>query len=133
MIVDDYSRYTWIFFLTLKSETLKAFKKFSKVIQNEKYLKIKVLRSDHGSEFQNKSFETFSEENRISHDFSTLRTPQQNGVVERKNKSLKELGRTKLNESDVPQYFWVDVVSASCYVLNRLLKIYFKSHPLRTF
>ena len=51
VIVDDYSRYTWTFFLTLKSEAFKAFKKFAKVIQNEKDLKIKVLRSDDGGEF----------------------------------------------------------------------------------
>jgi len=91
VIVDDYSRYTWTFFLTLKSEAFKACKKFTKVIQNEKDLKIKVFRSDHAGEFQNELFEIFFEENRIMHNFSALRTPQQNGVVERKNRSLKDL------------------------------------------
>ena len=100
---------------------LKALKKFAKVIQNKKDLKIKVLRSDHGGEFQNELFENFCEENRIMHNFSAPRTTQQNGLVERKNRSLEELARTMLNEYDVPKYFWADAVSTACYVLNRIL------------
>jgi len=57
----------------------------------------------------------------IKHNFSTSRTPQQNGFVERKNQSLKELARTMLNETELPKYFWVNVVSTTCYVLNRVL------------
>ena len=66
-------------------------------------------------------FEKFCEENGIMHNFSAPRTPQQNGVVERKNRSLEELARTMLNEYEVPKYFWVDVVSTTSYVLNRML------------
>ena len=121
VIVDDYSRYTWTFFLTMKSEAFKVFRKFAKQIQNEKDLRIKVLRSDHGGEFQNEKFENYCEENGILHNFSAPRTPQQNGVVERKNRSLEELARTMLNESNVPKYFWADAVSTACYVLNRML------------
>jgi len=55
------------------------------------------------------------------HNFSAPRTPQQNGVVERKNRSLEELARTMLSESSLPKYFWADVVSTSCYVMNRVL------------
>jgi len=121
VIVDDYSRFTWTFFLTLKSEAFKAFKKFAKLVQNEKDLKIKTIRSDHGREFQNESFENFCDENGILHNFSAPRTPQQNGVVERKNRSLEELARTMLNKHNVPKYFWVDAVSTACYVLNRML------------
>jgi len=121
VIDDDYSRYTWTFFLTLKSEAFKAFKNFAKAVQNEKDLNIKVLRSDHGGEFQNELFENFCEENGIMHNFSAPRTPQQNEVVERKNRSLEELARTMLNEYDVPKYFWADAVSTACYVLKRML------------
>ena len=63
---------------------LKHLKKFAKLVQNEKDLKIKILRSDHGGEFKNESFEKFCDENGILHNFFTPRTPQQNGVVERK-------------------------------------------------
>jgi len=71
--VDDYFRFTWTFFLTLKSEAFKAFKKFAKLVQNEKDLKNKILRSDHGEEFQNESFENFCDENGILHNFSAPR------------------------------------------------------------
>ena len=57
----------------------------------------------------------------ILHNFSAPRTPQQSGVVERKNRSLEELARTMLNEYNVPMYFWADAVSTACYVLNRML------------
>ena len=93
----------------------------AKVIQNEKDLKIKTLRSDLEGEFQNEGFETFCEENEISHNFSDLRTPQQNGVVEKKNRSLEELVRTMLNKTNLPKYFWVGVVSTTCYALNSVL------------
>ena len=79
------------------------------------------MRSDHGGEFQNELFEKFCEENGIMHNFSAPRTPQQNGVVERKNRSLEELARTMLNEYKVPKYCWADAVSTTCYVLNRML------------
>jgi len=67
------------------------------------------------------SFEIFFNKHGIQHNFSTPRTPQQNGVVERKNHSLEELARTLLNDSKLPKYFWADVVNTACYVLNRTL------------
>jgi len=82
---------------------------------------VKYIRSDHGGEFQNAKFERFCEKHGISHSFSAPRTPQQNGVVKRKNRSLEELARTMLNESKLPKYFWADVVYTATYVLNRTL------------
>lgn len=121
VIVDDYSRYTWTLFLANKYDAFKAFKKFAKLVQNEKSLKIASIRSDHGGEFQNASFDEFCDDQGISHNFSAPRTPQQNGVVERKNRSLEELARTMLNETNLPKYFWADAVSTACYVSNRVL------------
>ena len=83
-LVDDYSHFTWTFFISCKSDTFSVFRKFAKIVQNEKDLKIKSIRSDHGGEFQNESFEKFCENHGISHNFSAPRTPQQNGVVEKK-------------------------------------------------
>ena len=120
VIVDDFSRYTWTFFLVQKSDAFKAFKKYAKQIQNEKSLTIASIRSDHGGEFQNALFEEFYGEHGISHNFSTPRTPQQNGVVERKNRSLVELARTMLSDSNLPKYFWADAVSTTCFVSNRV-------------
>ncbi|CAJ2637485.1 unnamed protein product [Trifolium pratense] len=121
VIVDDFSRYTWTLFLVQKSDAFKAFKKFAKQIQNEKSLKITSIRSDHGGEFQNAFFEEFCEEHGIFLNFSAPRTPQQNGVVERKNRSLIELARTMLSDSNLPKYFWADAVSTACYVSNRVI------------
>ena len=84
VIVDDYSRFTWVYFLAHKDEALHTFIKHCKKIQNEKGLTLVNIRSDHGGEFENHSFELFCNENGYSHNFSAPRTPQQNGVVERK-------------------------------------------------
>jgi len=105
VIVDDYSRFTWTLFLKTKNEAFDDFHKLAKIIQNEKGLIIFSLRSDHGGEFKNESFEKFCQENGIHHNFSAPITPQHNGVVERKNRFLEEVARTLLNETKLPKYF----------------------------
>lgn len=105
VIVDDFSRFTWVLFLKHKDESFEAFQNFCKRVQNEKGSNIITVRSDHGGEFENASFKTFFDENGIKHNFSCARTPQQNGVVERKNRTLQEMARTMLNESNVENYF----------------------------
>jgi Integrase core domain. len=119
VIVDDFSRYTWVFFLTHKNETFHVFTKFCKQVQNEKGYTITCIRSDRGREFDNSLVEDFCDENGFMHNFSAPRTPQSNGVVERKNRSLQEMARTMLNEHPLPEYFWGEAVNTSCYVINR--------------
>ena len=80
-----------------------------------------TIRSDHGGEFENDLFDKFCEKYGINHNFSAPRTPQQNGVVERKNRILEELGRTMINEHHLLKYFWADAINTTCYVLNRVL------------
>ncbi len=121
VIVDDFSRFTWVFFLTHKSDTHPIFAKFCRKIQNEKGCNIVFVRSDRGREFDNKDVELFCDENGFEHNFSAPRTPQQNGVVERKNRSLQEMARTMLNEHNLPEYFWAEAVNTSCYVINRTI------------
>jgi len=121
VIVDDYSCFTWTLFIATKDEAYQAFKRFAKVIQNEKNCGISSIKSDHGGEFQNEKFDKFYRKSEIKHNFSTPRTSQHNGVVERKNWYLEELARTLLNEIGLSKYFWADVVSTTCYVLNRVL------------
>lgn len=117
-----------------KNDAFKAFKKYATQVQNEKSLKIVSIRSDHGGEFQNSSFENFCEENGIHHNFSAPQTPQQNGVVERKNQSLIELARTMLSESNLPKYFWADAVNTACYVSNRVnIRPILKKNPYELF
>ena len=79
-------------------------------------LKILKVRSDHGGEFENEPFEIFCEKHGIIHEFSSPRTPQQNGVVERKNRSLHEMARTMLHENNMANFFWAEAVNTACYV-----------------
>jgi hypothetical protein len=121
VIIDDYSRYTWVLFLAHKKEAHKAFVKHCRRIQNEKGYTINNVRSDRGREFDNQDIELYCDQNGFGHNFSAPRTPQQNGVVERKNRSLQEMSRTMLNEHNLPQYFWVEAVNTACYVINRTI------------
>ena len=88
VIVDDYFRFTWVIFLTSKNEMFKQFEIFCKKVQKDKGICILKIRSDHGGEFENEHFKYLCEENDREHNFSCARTLQQNGVVERKNRSL---------------------------------------------
>ena len=99
MIVDDYSRYTWTRFLRSKVETPEELVVFFKMIQTKLNQVIVGIRSDHGTEFENSKLDQFCMENGISHNFSAPRTPQQNGVVERKNKTMVNIARTMIIES----------------------------------
>ena len=103
--MDLFSRFTWIIFLVHKDEACKAFKVFSKGVQNEKDFCISPVRSYHSGVFENYVFEKICNQNVISHNFFSLRTPQQNGIVERKNISLQEMARTMLLESGLLKDF----------------------------
>ena len=105
VIVDDFSRYTWVLFLSQKNEAFNEFSKFCNKVQNKKGFAITYIRSDHGKEFENVNFKDYCNEHRIDHNFLSLKTPQQNGVVERKNRTLQEMARTLLNENNLPKYF----------------------------
>ncbi|GJY57295.1 retrovirus-related pol polyprotein from transposon TNT 1-94 [Tanacetum coccineum] len=103
VIVDDYSRYTWTRFLRTKNEAFDQFKIFSRKIQNQLGCQIVSIRMDHDREFVNEvQFGEFCNANGITHNFSAQRTPQSNGVVERKNRILQEMSRTMLNEQSLP-------------------------------
>ena len=111
VIVDDYSQFTWVFFLRHKNGAFHTFASYSKRVQNEKGYTITSIRSDRGGEFSCEPFESYCEEHGILHNFSAPRTPQQNGVVKRKNKILQEMTRTMLNENGLPKYFWAEAVN----------------------
>jgi transposase InsO family protein len=121
VIVDDFSRFTWVFFLQDKSKTQGTLKRFLRRAQNEFELKVKKIRSDNGSEFKNLQVEEFLEEEGIKHEFSAPYTPQQNGVVERKNRTLiGDMARTMLGEYKTPERFWSEAVNTACHAINQL-------------
>jgi transposase InsO family protein len=120
VIVDDYSRFTWVFFLQEKSQTQETLKGFLRRAQNEFGLRIKKIRSDNGTEFKNSQIEDFLEDEGIKHEFSSPYTPQQNGVVERKNRTLLDMARTMLDEYKTLDRFWAEAINTACYSINQL-------------
>ena len=97
------------------------FSNFCTQIQLENELKILKVRSDHDGGFENEPFETLCEKYEIIPEFSSHRTPQQNGVVERKNRSLQEMTRTMIHENNLAKHFWAETVNTTtCYVHNRI-------------
>ncbi|GJS45447.1 retrovirus-related pol polyprotein from transposon TNT 1-94 [Tanacetum coccineum] len=116
---DDYSRFTWVFFLTTKDETSEVLKKFFKEIENLVDKKVKIIRSYNGTEFKNKVMDDFCREKGIKREYSIARTLQQNGMAERRNKTLIEAARTMLADSKLPTTFWAEAVSTACYVHNK--------------
>jgi transposase InsO family protein len=120
VIVDDYSRFTWVFFLQEKSQTQETLKRFLRWAQNEFGLRIKKIRSDNGTDFKNSQIEGFLEEEGIKHEFSSPYTPQQNGVMERKNRTLLDITRTILDGYKTLDWFWVEAINTACYSINQL-------------
>ncbi|GJV29888.1 putative ribonuclease H-like domain-containing protein [Tanacetum coccineum] len=126
VVTDDFSRFSWVFFLATKDENPEILKNFITGIKNQIDHKVKTIRCDNGTEFKNRIMNEFCEMKGIRREFSVARTPQQNGVAERKNRTLIEASRTMLADSKLPTTFWAEVVNTACYVQNMLLVI--KSH-----
>ena len=92
-------------------------------LKNEKSInigKIIRIRSDHGKEFENSIFSNFCNKHGIAHEFSAPKTPQQNGVVERKNRTLQEMARVILNSKKLSSRLWAEVVNTACYTINKV-------------
>ncbi|KAK1684429.1 hypothetical protein QYE76_045277 [Lolium multiflorum] len=120
VIVDDYSRYSWVFLLKSKDETHREFITFAKKAQRMYESEIKAIRTDNGTEFKNYSMQEFVDDEGIKHEFSAPYTPQQNGVVERKNRTIIEMARTMLSEFNSPHNFWGEAISTAVHYSNRL-------------
>jgi transposase InsO family protein len=119
VIIDDYSHFTWVFFLQDKSENQEVLKKFLKRAQKEFDAKVKRIRSDNGIEFKNTQVKNYLDEEGIKHEFSTPYT-QQNGVAKRKNGTLIEMTRTMLDKYKTSDRFWVETVNTACHATNRI-------------
>ncbi|GJT95946.1 putative ribonuclease H-like domain-containing protein [Tanacetum coccineum] len=123
VVTDDFSRFSWVFFLATKDETSGILKAFITGIENQINHRVKIIRCDNGTKFKNKEMNQFCEMKGIKREFSVARTPQQNGVAERKNRTLIEAARTMLADSKLPTTFWAEAVNTACYVQNRVLVI----------
>jgi transposase InsO family protein len=118
--IDDYSRKTWIYFLKSKDEVFSKFKEFKALIENLSERKIKILRSDNGGEYTSKEFVNFCRDVGIKRELTTPYNPQQNGVAERKNRTIMEVVKTMIHDQDLPMCLWAKVAMAAVYVQNRL-------------
>nr|GEU79119.1 hypothetical protein [Tanacetum cinerariifolium] len=121
VIVDDYSRFTWVEFLRSKDETPKVIIKFIQQIQVGLNKTVRYVRTDNGTEFVNHTLTEYYERIGIFHQKTVPRTPQQNGVVERRNRTLVEATRTMLIFSKASMFLWEEVVATACYTQNRSL------------
>ncbi|KAI3697946.1 hypothetical protein L6452_31052 [Arctium lappa] len=131
VIMDDYSRYTWVKFLRSKDETPEVLITFLKTTHVNLQKPVKLLRTDNGIEFKNRTVEEYLKSVGISHQYSVARTPKQNVVVERRNRTLVEVARTMLSQSDLPLSLRVEAISTACYTQNRsMIHRIFQKTPL---
>nr|GFA21298.1 hypothetical protein [Tanacetum cinerariifolium] len=118
VVVDDYSRYTWVFFLYSKDEASNVIIYFIKKTQVNLQLQVQHVRTDNGTEFKNKTLAKFFNEVGIPQQFSAVRTPQQNGFVERRNRTLVEAARTMLTFANLPLFLWAEAITTVCFTQN---------------
>ncbi|GKB37264.1 retrovirus-related pol polyprotein from transposon TNT 1-94 [Tanacetum coccineum] len=119
VIVDDYSRFTWVKCLRSKDEAPAFIINFLKMIQVRLKETVRRIRTDNGTEFVNQTLREYYEKVGISHETSVARSPQQNGVVERRNRTLIEAARTMLIYAKAPLFLWAEAVATACYTQNR--------------
>nr|GEV94736.1 retrovirus-related Pol polyprotein from transposon TNT 1-94 [Tanacetum cinerariifolium] len=123
VIIDDYSRYTWTYFLRSKDETPEVLIDFLKLVQRGLHAQVRTVRTDKGTEFLNKTLHVYFAAERIDHQTSVAQTPKQNGVVERRNRTLVEAARIMLSAAKVPMFFWAEAIATACFTQNRSLVI----------
>jgi Integrase core domain len=118
--IDDFSRTTWIYLLTSKYEVFQKFVDFSNFIENQYNTTIKILRSDNGTEYVNKTFSKYLHHKGILHQTTCINTPEQNSISERKNRHILEVTRSLLFQTNVPKQYWSEAVLTAVHLINRL-------------
>ncbi|KAJ0532224.1 putative RNA-directed DNA polymerase [Helianthus annuus] len=117
--IDDYSRKAWVYVIAEKSEAFDCFKEFKKRVEVETGRVIKAFRTDRGGEFVSDAFNTFCRNHGIRRQLTTSYTPQQNGVAERKNRTVMNMVVMLLSAKNMPKMFWAEAVVWTFHVLNR--------------
>ena len=120
VLIDDYSRYMWTSLMSEKSQAFETFKKFKNLVEQETGKKIQTFRTDRGGEFISGEFNGYCELSGIKRHLTAPYSPQQNGVVERRNRTLMEMTRSILKHMNMPNYFWGEATRHSTYLLNRI-------------
>jgi len=143
VIVDDFSRMTFLYLLKSKDQAFDRFVSFKRQVERMIDRKIKCIRTDRGEEFVNQKMIDFCDNHGIRRQYSAPHTPQQNGVVERKNRTIQEMARTLLNDSGLSEKHWTFAVHTAVYIINRCLlrphekrvpyELWFKQKPTVSF
>ncbi|CAN7033194.1 unnamed protein product [Brassica oleracea var. botrytis] len=120
VLVDDHTRYMWTILLKEKSDVFEKFKRFKTMVEQDTNQKVQTFRTDRGGEFTSQEFNEFCEQAGIKRHLTAPYTPQQNGVVERRNRTLMEMTRSIVKHFRLPNYLWGEAVRHSTYVLNRV-------------
>ncbi|KAL0355895.1 UNVERIFIED_CONTAM: Retrovirus-related Pol polyprotein from transposon TNT 1-94 [Sesamum radiatum] len=115
---DNFSRKVWVYYLKQKSKIFAKFKLWKAEVENQTSRKNKFLRYDNGTEHTDSQFQKFCEEHGIQRHFLVCKTPRQNGVAERMNRSLTERARCLRLNAGLPKSFWAEAVSMACYLIN---------------
>ena len=126
VILDDFTQYTWVILLRDKFEVPEKMIHLCKRLQIEKNTMVARIRSDHGREFENSKLDSFCSDQGTKQEFSTPKTPQQYGVVERKNKVVHEMAKAMLHNKNLAKSFWGEARNTACHILNR---VYFDPIP----
>lgn len=119
LLVDDFSSVMWAYLLKTKDEALGAFKKFRAQVENGDR-KVQTFRTDRGGEFCSLEFNKYCQDAGIHRNFTAPDSPQQNGVVERRNRTIIEMARSLLKGMKLPNNLWGEAIRHSVYLLNRL-------------
>ncbi|WVZ58416.1 LOW QUALITY PROTEIN: hypothetical protein U9M48_008692 [Paspalum notatum var. saurae] len=120
VVVDDFSRFSWVFFMEFKDKAFGFVRDLVLRLRNESHKAMRAIHGDNGGEFRNSRLENFCHDLGLEHQFSSPYTPPQNSVVERKNLTFVELARTMLNELRTSRRFWAEAVNTACYIANRI-------------
>nr|GEW47634.1 retrotransposon protein, putative, Ty1-copia subclass [Tanacetum cinerariifolium] len=118
-IVDDYSRRVWVYILKFKHEAFEKFKEWKQLVENQTGMTVKKLRTDNGLEFYNREFKQLCIESGITRHLTVTGMPQQNGLAERMNRTLKDKVRCLLIQSGFPKTFWAEATCTAAYLINR--------------
>lgn len=109
----------WVYFLRNKSEAFNCFKKFKSMTELQSGHKVKSLKSERGGQFLSSEFIQFCEDHGIQRQLTMAYTPQQNGVLEKKNRTVVEMAKSMLHEKGIPYFLWAEAVLTAVYILNK--------------